>query len=271
MLQEAILQYFISADGTPIAYEKVGSGPPLLLVHGTGADRSRWTAVVPHLAQHFTVYTLDRRGHGSSGDGKDYDIQHEYQDIASAAAFIGLPLDIVGHSFGAACVLGAAPRIPNLRRLVLYEPPMLAEQHNSPDTHQRSAQLERMDQALAAGNREAVVLILLTEMLKVPQLAIDRMRTSPAWAGSLAAAHTIPRELRSSSLYGDRPDTIKNLRIPTLFLLGSDSPGSFGVTTRTLANWIQESQVTILPGQQHSAMLTAPVLFAKEVIQFLIH
>lgn len=267
MIKETNLQTTPSTDGTLIAYEKTGVGSPLLLVHGTGADRTRWAAVIPQLAQHFTVYTLDRRGHGSSGDSEDYTIQREYEDIAAVAAAVakdGL-VDVLGHSFGAACVLGAAPLIPNLRRLVLYEPPMLQEQQ----TPLRSELLSRMDQALAAGNREAVVLILLTEMLKVPLPAVDRLRSMPAWAGSLAAAHTIPRELRVSDQYGKNVEAIKPITAGTLFLLGSDSPESFRVTTETLTAWIPNSQVVILPGQQHSAMLTAPALFAAEVIRYL--
>ncbi len=255
----------ISLDGTPIFFSKTGSGPSLLLVHGTGADHTRWSAVLPQLAQHLTVYCMDRRGHGGSGDCDGYDIQREYADIAAVAACAGGPVDVLGHSFGAACVLGAAPLIPNLRRLVLYEPPMLREQQ----TPQRAELLLRMDQALAEGNREAVVTMMLTEMLMVPKPAIERLRGLPAWAGSVAAAHTIPRELRSSDRYGTNIKAIQSLRVPSLFLLGSDSPANFHVTTETLHAWLINSQVVILPGQQHSAMLTAPDLFAQVVIHFL--
>jgi pimeloyl-ACP methyl ester carboxylesterase len=265
LTQESNANKVISSDGTAIAFDQAGNGSPLILVHGTGADRTRWAAVLPQLAQHFTVFSLDRRGHGSSGDAHAYSIQREYEDIAALAASIAGPVDILGHSFGAACVLGAAPSISNLRRLVLYEPPMLHEQQ----TPQRAELLNRMDQALASGDREAVVIILLTEMLRVPLAAVDRLRAMPAWAGSLAAAHTIPRELRSSDAYGANPEVIQALTTPTLFLLGSDSPESFKVTTETLHAWLRSSQIVVLPKQQHSAMLTAPDLFAAEVIRFL--
>jgi pimeloyl-ACP methyl ester carboxylesterase len=265
LTQETKSNKVISSDGTAVAFDQVGSGSPLILVHGTGADRTRWAAVLPQLTQHFTVFSLDRRGHGSSGDADEYSIQREYEDIAALAASISEPVDILGHSFGAACVLGAAPLIPNLRRLILYEPPMLREQQ----TPQRAGLLNRMDQALASGNREAVVIILLTEMLRVPLAAVDRLRAMPAWAGSLAAAHTIPRELRSSDAYGANPEGIQAITAPSLFLLGSDSPENFKVTTATLHAWLRDSQIVVLPKQQHSAMLTSPDLFAAEVIRFL--
>ncbi len=142
---------------------------------------------------------------------------------------------------------------------------MLHEQQ----THQRASLLQRMDQALAQGDRETVVLILLTEMLNIPLPAIDRLRKTPAWFGQLAAAHTIPRELRVSDQYGTNPKGLQSITAPTLFLLGSNSPDSFHVTTETLLSWLPNSQKVILPGQQHSAMLTAPDLFAHEAARFL--
>jgi pimeloyl-ACP methyl ester carboxylesterase len=255
-----------SADGTSIAVEQAGSGPALLLVHGTGADHTRWYGILPQLTPNFTVYSLDRRGHGASGDAVEYAIQREYEDIASVAAAIGGPLNILGHSFGAACVLESAPLIPNLARLVLYEPPMLREQHTSG----RAGLLQRMDAALAAGDREAVVLILMNEMLRIPLAAIEKLRPTPAWAGQLAAAHTIPRELRSSDAYGADPQALQGITARTLFLLGGESLESFKSTTQTLHGLLPNSQIVLLPGQQHSAMLTAPDLFAREVTRFLL-
>jgi pimeloyl-ACP methyl ester carboxylesterase len=266
VLDQSIVQNKVfSQDGTPIHFDRAGSGPALLLVHGTGADRSRWAAVLPQLAQNHSLYAIDRRGHGGSGDSPDYAIQREFEDVAAVAAAVDAPVDVLGHSFGAACVLGAAQLIPNLRRLVLYEPPMLREQQ----TPQRAELLQRMDAALANGDQEAVVLILLNEMLRVPLPAIDRLRATPAWAGSLAAAHTIPRELRVSDAYGANPDALKVITVPALFLLGSESPASFRATTETLCGYLPNSRVKLLPGQAHSAMLTAPDLFAREVAEFL--
>jgi pimeloyl-ACP methyl ester carboxylesterase len=265
--KELNLSKVISSDGTLIAFDKAGSGSPLLLVHGTGADRTRWMGVLPQLTRNFTVYNIDRRGHGGSGDAVEYAIQREYEDIAAVAAAIEGPVDILGHSFGAACVLGAAPMIPNLRRLILYEPPMMREQH----TPWRSELLQRMDNALENGDREAIVIILMVEMLRIPQAAIDRARTTSAWAGSLAAAHTIPRELRSSDAYGANTDVLKTITAQIMFLLGGESLESFKLTTETLHGLLPNSQVVILPRQQHSAMLTAPDLFAKEVTQFLLN
>jgi pimeloyl-ACP methyl ester carboxylesterase len=264
-IDQTIKTRVISTDGTPIAVEQSGSGSPLMLVHGTGADHTRWAPVIPQLSQQFTVYCIDRRGHGDSGEAKEYSIQREYEDIAAVASAIDRPVDILGHSFGAACVLGAAQTISNLRRLILYEPPMMKEQQSPA----RSELIERMDQALAIGDREAVLRIMYNEMFQIPLPIIDRMRTTPAWSGQMAAAHTIPRELRSSDAYGANPDALKVITAQTMFLSGSESHESFKRTMEKLHNLLPNNQIVVLPGQQHSAMLTAPELFAREVTRFL--
>lgn len=255
----------LSTDQTIIAYEQTGSGTPLLLVHGTNGDHTHWKLVLPYLNPHFTVYTMERRGRGQSGDAPDYAIQREFEDVAALAAAIGEPVDILGHSFGAACVLGAARFIPNLRRMLLYEPPMLQEQQSP----QRAVLLDNMEQLLARGENAQVVITLLRDMLNVPQPMIDRIQTLPNWADQVAAARTIPRELRQSHCYAPNLIDLERINVPTLFLLGEHSPVFFRQTTETLHAHLPNSQVKVLPGQQHSAMLTAPELFASEVVKFL--
>jgi pimeloyl-ACP methyl ester carboxylesterase len=254
-----------SQDDTALAYGKAGTGAPLILVHGTNGSRAHWNLVLPYLTEHFTVYTLERRGRGQSGDAPKYAIEREFEDVAALATSISGPVDILGHSFGAACVLGATRLIPNLRRMILYEPPMLQEQQSP----QRAVLLASMDQMLALGEREQVVITLLRDMLFVPQAMLDRIQALPNWADQVAAAHTIPRELRESHRYAPDLAALAQIAVPTFFLLGEQSPAFFRQTTETLHEHLPDSQIVVLPGQQHSAMLTAPELFAGEVMRFL--
>ena len=90
-----------SKDGTRIAYERSGAGPALVLVHGTTADHTRWAPVLPMLERIFTVYAVDRRGRGQSGDAADYSIEREYEDIAAVVSSIPGPVNLLGHSYGA--------------------------------------------------------------------------------------------------------------------------------------------------------------------------
>lgn len=235
----------ISKDKTAIAYQRSGAGASLVLVHGTNGDHTRWAAVQKLLAEHFTIYAMDRRGRGESGDGPEYSIEREYEDIAAVANSIDGPVDVLGHSFGAACVLGVARNIPHLRRLILYEPPMLKTQH----TPQRAEMLEKMDQELAAGNPEGVILLMLRSMLNIPEPMIEKMRAHPTWTAQFPGAFTIPRELHVSDAYGADLEGYKTIRVPTLFLLGSESPAFFRATTETLNKTLPDSRIAVMAGQ----------------------
>jgi pimeloyl-ACP methyl ester carboxylesterase len=261
------METILSTNDTTIAYQKTGTGTPLVMVHGTNGSYAHWNLALPKLNQHFTVYSMERRGRGQSGDAPDYSIEREFEDVAALANSVGGPVDVFGHSFGAACVLGAAQQIPNLRRMILYEPPMLQEQQSP----QRAILLDSMEQMLANGEREKVVVALLRDMLNIPKAMIDRISAAPNWAAQVAAAHTIPRELRQSHLYAPDLAAMEQITVPIMFLLGSDSPAFFRQTTETLRSHLPNSQIVVLPGQQHSAMLTAPELFANEIINFLEH
>lgn len=255
---------FYSADHTPLAYNQYGSGAPLILVHGTNGSQAHWNLVLPFLTPHFSVYTLDRRGRGQSGDGPEYAIEREFEDIAALANSIDTPVSILGHSFGAGCVLGALPLITRLQRAILYEPPMLQEQQSP----QRGMVLDNMEQMLARGERDQVVISMLRDMLGMPAAMIERIQSLPNWSEQLGGADTIPRELRQSHRYAPDLAALETIQTPILFLLGENSPAFFRMTTETLRAHLPNSQAVTLPGQQHSAMLTAPQLFADQVIAF---
>ena len=115
------MEHARSKDGTPIGYEKTGSGPPLVLVHGTGADHTRWNPLLARLGEHFTVYAMDRRGRGGSGDAPAYAIEREFEDVAAVIEAAGESVCVLGHSFGAVCSLEALRLTDRVKRAVLYE------------------------------------------------------------------------------------------------------------------------------------------------------
>ena len=99
--EDYVMEKVISKDGTPIAYQRSGKGAPLVLIHGTGASSERWEPVPPALEKHFSVYAVDRRGRGASGDAHTYAIQREFEDVAAVVDSIGDRVELLGHSFGA--------------------------------------------------------------------------------------------------------------------------------------------------------------------------
>ena len=83
------METILSTDHTAIAYKKTGTGTPLIMVHGTNGSHAHWNLALPQLNQHFTVYAMERRGRGQSGDASDYSIEREFEDVAALANSIG--------------------------------------------------------------------------------------------------------------------------------------------------------------------------------------
>lgn len=254
------MQKIRSKDGTPIAYKRSGTGPPLVLVHGTLATHARWDAITPALAEHFTVYAIDRRGRGESRDTQPYALEREFEDVAAVVDAVGPEVDVLGHSHGALCVLEAALRTANLRRVIAYEPASAPV----PD-----GLMDRIEALLDAGKPEEAVITFVRDGVKMPPRELETWRSTPAFPARVAVAHTIPREFRAVEGYQFKPERFKHLQVPTLLLVGGESPSFF---RKSIEHWhaaLPNSRLVVLPGQQHVAMDTAPDLFLHEVRTFL--
>lgn len=252
-----------SSAGTDIAVWRSGAGPPLVLVHGTTADHTRWARVLPLFEPHFTVHAMDRRGRGASGDGAEYSLAHEGHDVAAVVEAAGEPVILLGHSYGGLCCLEAAVRTARVRRLVLYEPPLPTGVEIVP-----AAARERIEAHLASGDREAALVTFFQEVVRAPEPQIEMLRAHPAWPGRIAAAHTLAREMRVEEDYRLDPDRLRDVRCPTLFLLGGDSPPFLQDATRRLHAALPGSRIQEMPGQQHVAMDSIPEAFVAFVTRF---
>ncbi len=258
------MELISSSDGTPIACWHSGAGKPLLLVHGTSGDHLAWAPVLPALERHFSVWTMDRRGRGRSGDANSYAFERECEDIARVVDGIGGTVHLLGHSFGGLCALEAALLTANIGGLILYEPSIsLADSV-------WSAELDAtMQTLLKAGNPEEVLLLFFRDIVKAPPHEIAAMQGGPGWPGRIAAAHTIPRELESIDRYNFDPARFHALQVSTMLLLGGDSPPRRHRIAEKLHQALPFNQIKLLQGQQHSAMRTAPDLFVHAVTEFL--
>jgi pimeloyl-ACP methyl ester carboxylesterase len=259
------VEQITSKDGTLLAYARSGQGPPLVLVHGATADHTRWAPVSPALEQHYTLYALDRRGRGGSGDAANYALEYEYADVVTIVEMIGTPVNLLGHSFGAACALEAVLSTRSVARLILYEPPPSGVRGTL-----SQASAERMRADLASGNHDAVVTTFLQEVAGVPAHELQLLRSAPAWQARVAAAHTILREIEA--LEQSPPfdaHRFAGMATPTLLLLGGDSPAFYRYHITALHAALVNSRIVEMPGQRHVAMNTAPELFVREVLSFL--
>lgn len=260
------IERFTSRDGTRIAAYRSGAGTPLILVHGTGAANPvDWPGVVPALAEHFTVYAVDRRGRRESGDADTYAIEREYEDVAAVIDAMGKPANLLGHSFGGVPALEAALLTPNIRKLVLYEGVPIAGTAVNPE-----GLIERLQALLNAGDQEAMLTTFYGEGPGLSPREIEQLRSSPAWPARLAAAHTVPRELRALERYDFNPHRFKDLHTKTLLLVGGDSPQFAREAAEAVDAALPDSRIAVLPRQQHIAMYVAPQLFVGKVLEFLV-
>lgn len=267
-IDEETLSRIISRDGTDIGYFSTGAGPPLVLVHGLLGDHTRWTALRPHLEPHFTVYALDRRGRGASGDHPDYDVDREAEDVAAVvdavADTVGVGVAVLGSSGGASYALAATRLTPNIGRLVLFEPPASPVLELLPPEL-----LDRLDALLAAGEREALLETAYRAVVGLPEAEIDHLRRQPEWPNRVAAAHTVPRELRVSPQRTFDPELAATVAAPTLVLVGGATPEPFRASAQAVATAVPDARLTVLDGQHHGAELFAPDIVADAVLAFL--
>ena len=253
------------ADGVRIGLLTAGSGPALLLVHGGMGTISSWQRVWGPLAGQRRVTAMDRRGRGSSGDADTYELSSEYADVAAVAAALaseqGAPVDVVGHSIGATCVLGAAADGAPFRRIVLYEPPgPQATRNNWP---------ERVSTMVAGGQAGRAAFTFLTEIIGLTRGEVEALRDAPDGRDVLPiAAATLPREAHALAA-ADLTSMARRVQQPVLLLLGTASAPWAGEITQELATTLPAATVTELPGAGHEALDTAPDLLLAKVLPFL--
>jgi pimeloyl-ACP methyl ester carboxylesterase len=239
----------VSQDGTPIAVWRSGDGPALVLIHGAAADHNRWAPVLPALEERFTVFAIDRRGRGRSGDSSDYALEREYEDVVAVVESAGERVNVLGHSYGGICALEAALLTDGIRKLVLYEPPM-GYLKSAPQV------VDRLHTLLKEGRRDELLGYFMREVAGLPPDQVD-------------AADTIPREERASREYVFDPARFRDLDVPTLYLQGGDSSEPFKAAGEALRGALPDCRVSVMPGQRHAAMDTATDLFTTQVLSFL--
>lgn len=258
------MDYVFSNDGTRIAYERSGEGFPLVLIHGTGIDHSYWDLVAPELEQHFTVYTVDRRGRGQSGDAAPYAIQREFEDVAAIVGSIAGDVFLLGHSYGALCSLEAALLTNHISKMILNEPPMYTAVEVAFPADAAAQIL-----AYAGAGEWEKALAMLYEAGGMSAGELNLLRSLPSWHARIQAAPTILREILSVRQYAFDPARFKNLQTPVLLLVGGETSAVYTAAAEAVHSSLPNSQLVVLPGQPHDAALTAPEMVLREVLRFL--
>lgn len=252
----------VSKDGTKIASRTIGSGQPIVLVHGSLTTCDGWREVAESLSDSFEVTAYDRRGRGGSGDTDPYSFEAEVDDLLAVLAATGPETVLVGHSFGGALAAMAA-RTSEIAALVLYEPGIRLD-----DQPIGGPAVVDMLAAVESGDTDAVIEIGSRRVVGLSEDEIKAARHSPQWQQQAGLAATWPRELASLDTLDVRPAVFADITVPTLLLRGTESPEWLRETTARTAKMIPETELDELAGQGHGATETAPQLLADKVRQF---
>jgi len=249
----------LSRDGTPIAYERTGQGPAVVLVSGAMSTGGTVAPLAVPLSDHFTVLVYDRRGRGESGDTAPYAVAREVEDLAALIDAAGGEACLCGVSSGGALVLEAAASGLPVRRAAVYETPFA---DFLDDGAERNAEYtEHLTAALAEGRRGDAVELFL-RLTGMGQDMIRGARHSPMWPGmeSVAPSLAYDNAVMAGGLVPR--DRLASVTVPVLAVAGGASPEWLREGTRAVAEASPSGSYRVLEGQTHMVdpQALAPVL-----------
>jgi alpha-beta hydrolase superfamily lysophospholipase len=249
-----------SRDGTTIAFDRLGVGPPVILVCGGSTDRRANARLAELLAPNFTVFNYDRRGRGDSGDTVPYAVEREVEDIDAVIAAAGGSASVYGTSSGAALALEAAASGLAITRLALWEPPFILDESRRPppDTARIYAEM------VAAGRRGDAVEYFMAKVVGLPPEFVTEARRAPWWPAQEALAHTLAYDATIMGDYSLPTELVVSVTVLTLVIDGGRSFPWMSETAQALADAIPDAQRRTLEGQTHDVASEALAAVLEE-------
>lgn len=254
-----------SADGTRIAYEAVGDGPPLVVVGGALSTRAAARDFLDALSGKFRTAVYDRRGRGDSGDTQPYAPERELEDLRAIIDSLGGTAFVHGHSSGGALALDAVAAGLPITKLSVYEPPFVTDDSRPPIPDDIAANVARL---VEAGRRGDAVEAFMRDGLLMPDPVIEGARRGPAWSSMESLAHTLPYDfavLGSRTSGRPLPASMADaITIPVLVLEGDQSPPWMRNTVAALEALLPNAEKRTIAGFGHGAPgpVLAPILTA---------
>lgn len=254
------METITSLDGTTIAVESVGAGPPLVLVVGAFCDRTSTRTLAGLLAAQFTVHAYDRRGRGDSSDTAPYTVERELEDLAAVVehAAAGTPA-LYGHSGGAIVALRAVAQGLPVSRVAAYEPPWEVTEDRA---EHNAALAEQVGALVKEGRRDEALAAFIAGAWGLPPSAIDQMKGGLQWKAMDAFVPTLPYECAVTGDQRIPTARLAAITVPTLLLAGGESDAWARDAVTAAAAAVPGAQHQLIPGQGHGVDQTAlaPVL-----------
>lgn len=251
-------------DGLDIVYHIAGDGPPLVIVHGGASTAQPYTALGDMLTPRFRVARVERRNYTVSGNRPAPNSwEQEVGDVAAVIDRLGGRSHLFGHSAGALVSLHVARRRPELiHKLALYEPPLLGG--GQPVVAIKA----HFEELMAADRRDDAIVLLYSFFVGLPEAAV-RARLSQ---GASAVYPLLPgarADLEALITLDGDPQHYRAIALDTLLLVGEQSAEHpLRDSSAALAQILPHARTVPLPGQGHSAQVSAPQLIAEALLPF---
>jgi pimeloyl-ACP methyl ester carboxylesterase len=254
-------------DGVHLAVIRYGDAalPPVVLLHGAGANAHWWDHLAPGLAERFHPVALDFRGHGDSDFPKELVPGAFRDDLEALLEWLGAPrAPLVGHSLGAHVALGHAAAGGDPAALVLIDPA-----RGLSATRRRATRLALSLRPTYASRDEAVRRF---QFLPGPVDAAPVLRTA-------VAEHSVRPEPDGrfgfkfdARWFGvperDRP-SLGGVRAPTLILRGAESPLLTDAGAHELVRGIVGAKLVEIAGAGHHVQMERPEACLAAIAPFL--
>jgi pimeloyl-ACP methyl ester carboxylesterase len=249
-----------AADGTTPAVRRTGTGPPMVLVHGSAGGLESWDPVVPFL-DGFEVWTYTRRGYPGGGEARDKTFADDVADLTAVLAEVGEPPHLVGGSYGGTVVLHAARAGADIRSLTVWEAPLYSAGPALRPVLDRYRQ-HFDDHDLTTAGR-----LFAEEVARVPAAMLDALGDGVAMerAEAIGCLHDL------EAMAADDPDLGRwaGIAVPTLLMRGSDTWSPMPETMDALAAVLPSATRAVLDGLDHFATHTAPDVWTATLRRFL--
>lgn len=246
-------------------YREAGSGPPILLIHGTGGDADSWFDSFHRLAKSHRVIAYDRRRYtGSSGPTPTSDYFHAHAE--DAAALMGhlkvAKATVVGWSAGGLVAIDLALHHPELvAALVLMEPPFQIQQHVTPSMGASFAKIALL-KATRAPNCAAEAFYRFATKRRDEVDTLDQLPAATRMAMLKNSAASLVELDHQEQYTAEQVGTIK---IPVLLITGAASRKEFLVVMDKLKRLLPHATTLEIPNAGHFMQFEAPGRFEQGV------
>ncbi|WP_433413941.1 alpha/beta fold hydrolase [Microtetraspora malaysiensis] len=248
----------ISTDGTPIAYDRIGSGPAVILIGGGPTDRSANAPVADLLAGDYTVYNYDRRGRGQSGDAAPYSVDREFEDIQALITEAGGSAMVYGTSGGGILAVQAAARGLAITGLALWEVPyILPGTRPAVPADYRDQQFALREQ----GRHGDMLELFFLEAVLMPAEFVAGMKAGPFWEAMGSTAPALAYDAEVAGDFSLPADQLASITVPTIVIDGGTIPW-VSAAAEAITAALPTPQRRTLHGQPHNVdpAAIAPVL-----------